>query len=158
MAESNADRSYETWIWNGPNGVELYPIFRDPPQVNAICVFGPDSIHPHEGFGWWKTKPKNTWDKLCSEREEIVNAAYLVIRESRLKLDVACKYANDIHKYSCFKICRTFLELCEAFDYWKGLGGNPVGVSDSDIFLLEDAVVTTYTPDYGDIPEMWRKG
>ena len=158
MNTDSNDQSHEKWIWGGQNGVELYPIFDDPPDTKAICVFGPDSIHPHDGFGWWKTEPKRNLNSMVAKREKIVGEAYSQIHNSSMTLDAACDFAKSVHKYPCFYICRSYEELCSAFDFWLDLGGSPYGVSDSDIFLLPDAVVTTYTPEYGDIPEMWGDG
>ena len=119
------------------------------PQV--ICVFAPDTIHPDLGFHWWQNLAESKRNAIVRRSEAKTGAAYRYIQTSRMSLADAVEYANTAFTFQCFAICDSFERVCGIFDYWRQLGGDPIGQSDSDSFLLADAVVLTYTPDYSDI-------
>lgn len=146
-----SDRNHEQYLWEGRG--QGYAAEMDPSGklTQVICVFAPDTIHPDRGFNWWQNLSELKRNEVLRRTRAKIDAAYGYVRTSGLSLADAIEYADTAFAYQCFAICDSFERVCNIFDYWRRLGGDAYGQSDSDSFLLADAVVLTYTPDSSDI-------
>ena len=105
-------RDHERWIWGGANHEHLYPIDSQGKPLRAICVIGPDTIHPNFGFNWWQQLRPKDLDTARLARDAIVDHAYAEIRDSELSLSEATEYIGSVYKYRCLGLCATFESLC----------------------------------------------
>lgn len=148
--------SHVEYIWNNTLSAVYVPDDSPRKSRKAIAiVFAPDSIHPYKNGNWWNGIAEAELRQLLEKNDQQIGEAYGRLKDSNLTISDAKHFATTVFPNACFAVCENADEIQAAFDYWRGLGGDPIGLSDSDAFELDSCNATTFTHDCSDL---WSRG